>query len=147
MTVKPIRIAIIEPNGADVHWFSQTAKEIGLPIELIHCSTGINALSEWAKGTDPAPDLIVVAALLPMLTLREFIDAARSVYPGVPIVVVGEQASLAVQIDGVDWYTKPLSGHHVAQMCGYDRLRKSGWFQSIQGRKMFVEIDGPKHLH
>ena len=123
MNLKPLRIAMIEPNEADVYWFRLSAKEVGLPIEEIHYSTGVIALNEWAKRADWTPDLIVVAAVLPMLTLREFVDAARTLHPYVPVAVAGEQ-TLLPELDGVEWYAKPLSPDDIRQMCRFEAVKQ-----------------------
>src|SRR4051794_13508125 len=111
MKSQPIRIALIEPNRADVHWFCQSAKEAGLDAEVIHFSTGITALDEWTHRGDCTADLIVVADVLPMLTAQDFIDTARALRPDIRVVITGERTPVPMQVDGdVERYTKPLSG-------------------------------------
>jgi hypothetical protein len=122
MNLQPIRVVIIEPNAADVHWFRLCAKAAGVAVEVIHYSTGISALKDWKRKADFPPDLIVVADVLPMLTLQEFIDAARAVHPAVSIAVIGEQTPVPVDVDGVERYTKPLSAFDIHKLCGYTTL-------------------------
>jgi hypothetical protein len=81
-----------------------------------HYPTGIFALAEW-KRAPSAIDLIVVSAMLPMLTVGEFIQAARSVHPSATIVVVGEAMPLPdMEIAGYANYPKPLTVGDIREM-------------------------------
>jgi hypothetical protein len=52
MKLQPIRIAIVEPNGADVHWFRLSAKEARCAIDVVHYSTGVSALGGGLERAD-----------------------------------------------------------------------------------------------
>src|SRR3954454_23774911 len=97
MKLQPIRIALIEPNGADVQWFRHSAQEAGVALEVIHYSTGVRALEEWADRATCTVDLIVVTDSLPMVTAQDVIEAARTVHPDVRVAVMGEQTRVPVE--------------------------------------------------
>jgi DNA-binding NtrC family response regulator len=113
-----IRIAVVEPNEADAYWFDLLLKGIRAEVELIHYSTGVNALKALAESGHSAIDLVLVSDVLPMLSLQEFVDAVQNVYPHVPVVVAGERTTLLskLQICKNEFYVKPLSSHDIRQM-------------------------------
>jgi hypothetical protein len=142
MNKQPIRIVIIEPNLADLHWFRLCAKEAGVAVEVIHYSTGISALEEWTHKSDSTIDLIVVADVLPMLTVQELIDAARIIHPAVPVAVVGEQTHLPMQVvDGVERYSKPLSAPECRQLCGCHSFSRGNSKLFNETEKLFVDLN------
>jgi hypothetical protein len=113
---RPIRTALVEPCGGDTRWFDLMAKESRCPIEVAHHPTGLSALNEW-KRVPLAIDLLVVADLLPMLTINEFIQGARSLHPFATIVVARGGISVpAVEIVADASYPKPLSVEAIRDM-------------------------------
>jgi hypothetical protein len=81
-----------------------------------------------------------------MLTLPEFIDAARTLHPTVPVAVVGEPTGLPLEVGDVESYSKPVFAHNIRQMCGYHTL-SSGGFQRAPRDRNFVEIPEDNQLH
>jgi hypothetical protein len=113
---RAIRTALVEPCGADAHWFNLMAKESRCSMVASHYPTGITALTAW-KEVPLAIDLIVVSAMLPMLTVGEFIQAARSLHPFTTIVVVGEGIPVPeMEIAGDASYPKPLTVEAIRDM-------------------------------
>ena len=61
------------------------------------------------KGGQSDFDLVVVADLLPMLSLREFVEAAQDFQPHAEIVVTGEVTTAPeLRLDGYSFCPKPL---------------------------------------
>jgi hypothetical protein len=113
---RAIRTALVEPCEADAYWFRLMAQESRCSMVASHYPTGICALAEW-KRVPSAIDLIVVSAMLPMLTVGEFIQAARSVHPSATIVVVGEEIPVPdMEIAGNANYPKPLTIGDIREM-------------------------------
>ena len=113
-----VRIALIEPSQADAHWFRLIVAEAGVPADICEYRTGVSALNTSTRVTTPAIDLIVVADVLPMLTLAEFVTTARRVQLAKHIVVTGEREWLlkSVEFEALDCYPKPLSVDDIKDM-------------------------------
>ena len=112
-----LQIAVVEPYEPDAHWISLLLKEIELPAQVITYATDAEALDAWERSR-LAIDLIIVTDVLPMRTLQEFVDAAISLYPGIPIVSVGEPLQVSACPDEIiDRYTKPLSRDDLRTIC------------------------------
>lgn len=104
-----VQIAIVEPYEPDAHWISLLLEEIDLSAHVIRYATDAHALDEWGRSR-PAIDLIIVTDVLPMRTLQEFVDAALTLYPGIPIIAVGEAVEISACPDVIiGRYRKPLS--------------------------------------
>lgn len=88
-----MRIALVEPWEADVRWFCMALSELCGPATVTCYSTEISALEPWWQHTSAIFDVVVVADRLPMLSLHEFVDSARTILPDVPIVVAGPPAA------------------------------------------------------
>src|SRR6187401_2173170 len=86
-----IRVALIEPNEADAYWFGLVARQSKSSIEISHYPTGMVALKEWLQTGESNFDLLINADVLPMLSLREFVDAAKVFQPAAQIVITGER--------------------------------------------------------
>jgi hypothetical protein len=113
---RAIRTALVEPCGADAYWFNLMAEESGCTLAVTQYSTGLGALTEW-KRVSSAFDLIVVPDILPMLTVEEFIQIARSLHPYAMIVVVRGGASvLSSEAAGYASYPKPLTVDAIREM-------------------------------
>ena len=105
-----IRVALIEPNKADAYWFGLVARQAQSSIEVSHYPTGMVALREWRKGGESDFDLLIVADVLPMLSLREFIDAAKVFQPAAKVVITGEiETAAALTLADFFFCAKPLS--------------------------------------
>jgi hypothetical protein len=61
---RAIRVALVEPNDADVRWFSLIVEELNWPVEITRYTTGLSALKEWSGSTRGSFDLIVVTDML-----------------------------------------------------------------------------------
>ena len=69
----------------------------------------MTALKEWEKGGHSDFDLVVVADLLPMLSLREFVEAAQDFQPHAEVVVTGEVTTAPeLLLEGYSFCPKPL---------------------------------------
>jgi hypothetical protein len=113
---RPIRTALVEPCGADAHWFSLMAQESKCSIAITHYPTGTCALAAW-KRVSSSIDLMVVSDTLPMLTIEEFIQGARSLHPFATIVVARGGVSVpAVEIVADASYPKPLTVEAIREM-------------------------------
>jgi hypothetical protein len=117
---RAIRVALVEPNDADVRWFSLIVEELKWPVEMTRYTTGLSALKQWSGGTTHVSfDLIVVTDLLPLLTLDEFIAGARVSQPEAKIIAATEPTSLRwLQSQSYACYPKPLSVTDVRQVMG-----------------------------
>ena len=106
---------------------SYLGKEARVQVELIHYSTGMHALKEFAEGRNSAIDLVVVADVLPMLPLQEFVDAVQKLHPGVHVVVAGERTRLPskLQVRKSEFYVKPLSPHDLRSLLMIASLENS----------------------
>ena len=83
--------------------------EAGICASVVRYATGGQALQAWER-VRPAWDVIVIADVLPMLTPQEFINAARTVCPEVPVVIAGEMLQPApLLLSGVHQIAKPVS--------------------------------------
>lgn len=106
---RAIRIALIEPNEADAYWFYLITRQAKCRVDIRHYPTGMTALKEWEKGGQSDFDLVVVADLLPMLSLREFVEAAQDFQPHAEVVVTGEVTTAPeLRLDGYSFCPKPL---------------------------------------
>jgi hypothetical protein len=84
--------------------------EAGVSATVIRYPTGIAALQTWREHPSGQPEIIVVADLLPMLTLADFVDAARTIHRDVPLIVAGEPLiHERLLIPDVPCLRKPLS--------------------------------------
>src|SRR6476646_9776518 len=107
---RAIGIVVIELNIADAYWFGLVARQAQSSIEVSHYPTGMVALREWRKGGESDFDLLIVADLLPMLSLREFLDAAKVLQPAAKVVITGEmETAAALTLADFLFCAKPLS--------------------------------------
>ncbi len=107
---RAIRVALIEPNKADAYWFRLIARQTESRIEVSHYPTGMVALREWRKSGESDFDLLIIADVLPMLSLREFIDAAKVFQPAAKVVITGEMdTAAALTLADFLFCAKPLS--------------------------------------
>jgi response regulator RpfG family c-di-GMP phosphodiesterase len=77
MMSRPIRIALIEDNPADVHWFRITLEDTPYDCDLQVFTGGLAAVQELQQR--PAADLLVVDWYLPMLEGRDLLDALSAI--------------------------------------------------------------------
>lgn len=91
---RPIRIALIEDNPADVHWFRLTLNDTPFTCDLQVFTSGQSAVQELEKG--PAADLLVVDWYLPTLEGRDLLDALNAIdhLRGKPIAVFAPQREI-----------------------------------------------------
>ncbi len=122
---KSLQIAIVDPSQADANWLKLVAEEIDPRTELTDYRTGIAALQAWKRQQPLALDLIVVADILPMLSLKEFLDQAMTTCPGVPFVIAAEPISSIPHAVNLPVYLKPLSTDEVQDMI-LSALRRRG---------------------
>ena len=132
-----IRVALVEPNDADVCWFNLIVKEAKWPVETTHYKTALSALNEWSVSEHSSFDVIVVADLLPILTVEEFISQARVSQPEAKIVVATEPISVRwLQKHSYACYPKPLSVADIRELIG--QYRKSSRLEQTSHTPVIV---------
>ena len=62
---KPVRILLVEDNGADVYLLEKTLKSCSLSYELIRYTDGEQAIQALQKDDCAVPDLIILDLNLP----------------------------------------------------------------------------------
>ncbi len=121
---RPLQFLLVEPNEPDSRWFDIVLDESHLPATTVHSSTCIRALEAWRECRLPAIDAVVVSERLPMLTIEEFVNAARTLDSDVPIVVLGDQLPLFQPLTSdYERFTKPLSEHDIERLWCIARQR------------------------
>jgi hypothetical protein len=134
-----IRVALIEPNEADAYWFGLVARQSESRIEVSHYPTGMVALREWRQIGHSNFDLLIVADVLPMLSLREFVDAAKVFQPAAQIIVTGERdTASALGLAEYDFCAKPISVTDLGHFAYRDQ-----WSGVTEIADQFFSVDEP----
>jgi CheY-like chemotaxis protein len=120
---RPIRIALIEDNPADVHWFRITLEETSFPCDLQVFTGGVSAVQGLQKG--PAADLLVVDWYLPTLEGRDLLDALNAIehLRGKPMAVFAPARELKQFETGwaggrIHVLTKPVNASMIGSILG-----------------------------
>jgi DNA-binding response OmpR family regulator len=118
---RPIRIALIEDNPADAHWFRITLEDTSFDCDLRVFNGGLTAVQELQK--EPAADLLVVDWHVPALEGKDLLNALNAIeqLQGKPIAVFAPKRELQKFQTGweggqLHLLTKPVNPQMIAEV-------------------------------
>ena len=118
---RPIRIALIEDNPADVHWFRLTLQETPFDCDLQVFTGGQAAVQALENGA--GADLLVVDWYLPTLEGRDLLDALNAIdhLRGKPIAVFAPEREIQQFENGwsggrIHVLTKPVNPQIIGEI-------------------------------